>query len=114
MDDRSAFPSQRGPLEIDPGRKASAEEPVQPPAEIAGLRLFAIAASKDPEAVPSLVFKLEIVAHRIAFAVASPPFAEDPLRTVSAPDTVADAAPTEGDWRLVGHCLLYTSDAADE
>nr|WP_314437301.1 hypothetical protein [uncultured Brevundimonas sp.] len=59
---------------------------MEPPAEIAGLRLFAIAASKDPEARASLILKLEIVAHCIAFAVTPPPFAEDPLRTISAPD----------------------------
>jgi hypothetical protein len=39
---------------------------------------------------------------RIAFAIAPPPFAEDPLRAVSAPDAMAEAAPAEGDRRLMG------------
>ena len=74
---------------------------MEPPAEVARLRLLAVAAPIDPEAGSGFVLPLEMIPHGVAFAVAPPPVAEDPLGAVGPSDPVANAAPAEGDRGLL-------------
>ena len=64
--------------------------------------VLAVAGAIDPEALAGLVLDLEIVAHRDQLGVALPPFAEDALGAVGALHAAADAAPGEGDGRMIG------------
>ena len=82
-------------LQLGIATRRSSEDPMQEPAMRAGRRILAVAGAVDPEALAGLVLDLEIVADRDQLGVALPPFAEDALGTVGAPDAAADAAPGE-------------------
>ncbi|PHK11690.1 hypothetical protein VF09_06725, partial [Nostoc linckia z9] len=89
----------------------SAAAALHPPAEVAGARVAAVAAAVEPEAGAAFVLDAKIVAHRVAFAGALPPFAKDALGPVAADEPVGAPAPGEAPWRQVGQLGHHMVDA---
>src|ERR1700712_2602707 len=87
---------------------ASCEHAVHPPAQIAGVALHAVTATKNPVTPAAFFLDAVIVADRPDFPVAAPPFAVDPFWSVTCHDIESTSAPLEAARRLVGQQRDHT------